>query len=260
MMRKIEENSTQEEVYKSMHKNQTLDYVIKTKKYINALPKTKINIKDIFKELNNFVDPSDPDVNEDNIYHAYQTAEMIRKEHPLDLELQVTGLIHDLGKRILSFNYFYHNPWSVVGDTYPVGCKFSNKIICSKFFKNNPDICNEKLNTKYGIYNKKCGISNLHMSYGHDEYLYNVLKSQEENHKLSKDMMNIIRFHSFYAWHTDGEYKYFENDEDKKLLENLNKFNKYDLYSKKEKIEITNKIKKYYNVLLTYYFPENLLW
>lgn len=260
MLRKIDENSPQEKLYKTMHTEQTLDYVIKTKDYVNKLPKVKKNIKDVLNELNNFVDPSDPDVNEDNIYHAYETAEMIRNDYPLDLELQVTGLIHDIGKRINIFCYFYDKPWSVVGDTYPLGCKFSNKIICSKFFKNNPDSSNEKLNTKYGIYNKNCGLSNLHMSYGHDEYLYRVLKLQENNHKLSRDMMNIIRFHSFYAWHTDGDYKYFENQYDNVLLDNIKKFNKYDLYSKKEKIEITDKVKKYYDVLLDYYFPEKLLW
>ena len=260
MLRKIEENSPQEEVYKCMHTNQTLNYVLKTKDYVNKLPKNKKSIKGILNELNKFVDPSDPDVNEDNIYHAYETAEMIRKDYPLDLELQITGLIHDLGKRIYTFCYFYDKSWSVVGDTYPVGCKFSNKIICSKFFKDSPEKKKKKLNTKYGIYNKNCGISNLNMSYGHDEYLYRVLKSQETNHNLSRDMMNIIRFHSFYAWHTDGEYKYFESIDDEKLLQNIKKFNKYDLYSKKEKIEITDKVKKYYDVLLNYYFPENLLW
>lgn len=259
-MRKIKENSPQEELYKLMHENQTLKYVIDTKKYVNNLPKSSLNIKDVLKEMNNYIDPSDPDVNEDNIYHAYETAEMIRKDYPNDLEFQVTGLIHDLGKRCYTMSYFYDKPWSVVGDTYPVGCKFSSKILCSKFFKNNADSTNKVLNTKYGIYNKNCGLSELVMSYGHDEYLFNVLNKQKKKHKLTDDMMNVIRFHSFYAWHTDNEYKYFESEDDKKTLENIKKFNNYDLYSKKEKIEITEEIKNYYDVLLGHYFPENLLW
>ena len=41
MLRKIEEKSPQEEVYKMMHENQTLEYVLKTKAYVNKLPKTK---------------------------------------------------------------------------------------------------------------------------------------------------------------------------------------------------------------------------
>lgn len=260
MLRKIKENSRQEELYKSMHKNQTLKYVVDTKKYVNDLPKINININDVLKELNNFVDPSDPDVSEDNIYHAYETAEMIRKDYPNDTELQITGLIHDLGKRIYNYSHFYDKPWSVVGDTYPVGCAFSNKILCSKFLKENIDYKNPILKTKYGIYKQECGLNHLHMSYGHDEYLFNVLNTQSKKHKLSNDMLNIIRFHSFYAWHTEGEYKYFETEDDKKTLENIKKFNKYDLYSKKEKIEITADIKKYYDILLNYYFPENLLW
>lgn len=259
-MRKIEENSPQEELYKEMHLNQTLNYVLNTKQYVNNLPKSSVNIKYVLEQFNNFVDPSDPDIDVDNIYHAYETAEMIRKDFPLNLEFQVIGLIHDLGKKMYTYNYFYNNPWSVVGDTYPVGCKFSDKIICSQFLKHNPDINNPRLNTRYGIYKRGCGITLLNMSYGHDEYLYTVLSSQKKKHKISENMMNIIRYHSFYSWHTENEYKYFENNSDNELLKNVQLFNKYDLYSKRDRIEITSEIKKYYSILLEYYFPENLLW
>ena len=44
--------------------------------------------------LNDFIDPSDPDLDEENIVHAYQTAERIRKKYPHDKAYQVTGLIH----------------------------------------------------------------------------------------------------------------------------------------------------------------------
>jgi inositol oxygenase len=48
--------------------------------------------------LNNLVDESDPDVDVPNIVHAFQTAERIRKSYPNEEWLQLTGLIHDLGK------------------------------------------------------------------------------------------------------------------------------------------------------------------
>ena len=48
----------------------------------------------------------------------------------------LVGLMHDLGK-IMALNgepqYF------VVGDTFPVGCKFSDKIVFSEQFVDNPD-------------------------------------------------------------------------------------------------------------------------
>lgn len=34
--------------------------------------------------MDEFVDPTDPDVDHPNSVHAYQSAESIRKKHPLD--------------------------------------------------------------------------------------------------------------------------------------------------------------------------------
>lgn len=48
--------------------------------------------------LCDFVDETDPDVEFPNIFHAYQTAEAIRKAHPKDDWMHLTGLIHDVGK------------------------------------------------------------------------------------------------------------------------------------------------------------------
>lgn len=48
--------------------------------------------------LADFVDESDPDADFANSFHAYQTAECIREQFPDDDWLQLTGLIHDLGK------------------------------------------------------------------------------------------------------------------------------------------------------------------
>ena len=33
--------------------------------------------------------------------------------------------------------------WAVVGDTFPVGCAYPEKIVFYEFFKDNPDINNE---------------------------------------------------------------------------------------------------------------------
>lgn len=46
------------------------------------------------------------------------------------------GLVHDVGKIMA----LYGEPqWAVVGDTFPVGCAFSNKCVFPEFFKDNPD-------------------------------------------------------------------------------------------------------------------------
>jgi len=76
---------------------------------------------------------------------------------------------------LISFIYIYFFLF-VFTDTFPVGCMFSPSIVFPEFFKNNPDYTNPKYNTLYGIYEPNCGLDNVLMSYGHDEYLYQVVK------------------------------------------------------------------------------------
>jgi inositol oxygenase len=64
----------------------------------------------------------------------------------------------------------------VVGDTFPVGCAFSDKIVFPEFFADNPDICVPEYQTRLGIYDENTGLDNVHLSWGHDEYLYHVVK------------------------------------------------------------------------------------
>ena len=59
-------------------------------------------------------------------------------------------------------------------DTFPVGCRFSEKIVYPEFFKSNPDYYNPAYNSLYGIYKANCGLDNVFMSFGHDEYMYMV--------------------------------------------------------------------------------------
>lgn len=38
----------------------------------------------------------------------------------------------------------------------------------------NPDYYNPAYNTKYGVYSPNCGLDNVMMSWGHDDYMYLV--------------------------------------------------------------------------------------
>lgn len=255
-LREYQENSKQYFVYKEMHHNQTLEFVKNMKnKYSNLHTRNiKYNVKQVLQELNNFIDPSDPDVNEPNIIHAYQTAERIRTIHPLNKELQITGLIHDLGKILFKFN---EPVWAIVGDTYVLGCEFPKTIIYYDTLKQNEEF---NKHNKFGIYYEKCGLENLHLAYGHDEYLYQVLLENKSIHTLSEKYMNIIRYHSFYPWHTEDSYTHFMNDSDHVLLKDVKNFNKFDLYSKQDNYFISDEIIEYYNNLLDEYFPNDLFW
>lgn len=82
--------------------------------------------------------------------------------------------------------------WCVVGDTFPVGCAFSDKIVYPEFLKENPDYHNSKFNTKYGVYTPNCGLDNVHFSWGHDEYMYQVCV--HNGCKIPPYGLAIIRF------------------------------------------------------------------
>ena len=71
-----------------------------------------------------------------NSLHCFQTAERIRAVHPDKDWLQLTGLIHDIGKVVALWG---EPQYAVVGDTFPVGCAFSKKCVLYELFDENPD-------------------------------------------------------------------------------------------------------------------------
>jgi len=164
----------------------------------------------------------------------------------------------DLGKVLLHPSFGEEPQWAVVGDTYPLGCAFDESIVHCEFFKENPDFYNSKYNTKYGVYSENCGLDNVIVSWGHDEYMHMVAKMN--NTTLPPEALFIIRFHSFYALHRAGAYTHLMNEEDKEMLEWVKIFNKYDLYSKsKVRIDV-EAVKPYYQSLIDKYFPSKLRW
>ena len=252
-LRTYQKDTPQYKLYSEMYKNQTLDFTKRKRSEYSKLNKTKMSIKKALLLLNDFVDPSDPDLDIENSIHSYQTAERIRKHYPDNKEFQIIGLIHDLGKVL----YLFKEPnWMVVGDTYALGCEFPKSIVYYESLKYSPEY---NKYDKYGIYSKNCGIDNLWLSFGHDEYLYTVLKGNK-NHKISQKYMDVIRYHSFYPWHSSGEYKHLMNEKDEKTLQNVLEFNTFDLYSKNDSVIITDDTKKYYDRLLDEYFEGELNW
>ena len=239
------------EFYHNNHTFQTVDFVLSKKQEYLGLNRAKMGIWEAMDVFDTLIDESDPDLGLPQRYHLFQTAEALRKEgHPRWLIL--TGLIHDLGK-ILAF---YGEPqWAVVGDTFPVGCAYSDRIVFPEYFTNNLDLKNPLYQTELGIYSEGCGLDRVHMSWGHDEYLYHVVKDY-----LPKEAGFIIRYHSFYSAHKEGAYQYLLNEEDKELLAWLQLFQKYDLYSKTEELLNIEALMPYYKELVAEFFPIRLSW
>jgi|SRR5436853_1175673 len=243
--------------YQQKHTHQT---VFHTNKMLHDHSYNKNKTpRDIWSTLflsNDIIDDSDPDINIGQIHHSFQVAERLRHLYPNDEQLHLIGLIHDLGKILLLKDL---PQWDVVGDIYPVGCKFSDKIVFSKFFTNNIDNYNYLYNTKYGIYNPNCGLANVKMCFSHDEYLYQVLKTNKHC-ILEQKYLNIIRYHSFYAFHKENEYEYLANSDDMELKIWLQIFSQCDLYSKCDDEVEVDRLSVYYKTLVEKYCPGDYYW
>lgn len=252
--------------YKLMRQNQTLDFVLKMeKKYFN-FDKARMTINEAFEKLENYVDSSDPDISFPNIEHMYQTAEGIRQAGLPDW-LQLVGLIHDMGKIMYLWGNDEDgqqgtvdgNQWSLGGDTWIVGCEIPNTIVFPEFNKYNPEYGKYD---KYGIYSPNCGLENVKFAFGHDEYMFRMLKFNTEKGLCSIPYQGLlaIRYHSCYVWHTENEYNHLMNQNDYKIKDLVKILNKFDLYTKVEQRINTNQVRDYYSKLIDKYLPGKLYW
>ncbi|MGE9313168.1 inositol oxygenase family protein [Niabella sp. CJ426] len=240
---------TVKEFYRLNHKYQTFDFVQEKRNEFLQFNKREMTVWEAFDFLNQLVDDSDPDTDLDQMQHLLQTSEAIRRDGHPDWMVLV-GLMHDMGKVLCLFG---EPQWAVVGDTFPVGCAFSDKVIFPEFFSQNPDNTNTAYNSKFGVYEPNCGLKNINMSWGHDEYVYQMLKDY-----LPEEGLYMLRYHSFYAWHREGGYDHLLDDHDRKMLKWVQLFNPYDLYSKNPEPPDWTKLRLYYEDLVSKYLPSTL--
>jgi inositol oxygenase len=239
------------EFYQQNHRYQTLAFVQAKKQEYLPLRMRRMGMWEALEYLNTLVDDSDPDTDLSQIEHLLQTAEAIRRDgHPRWFIL--TGLLHDLGKVLCLFG---EPQWAVVGDTFPVGCAFSDQVVFPEFFADNPDAQVPAYQTPCGIYSEHCGLENVHLSWGHDEYLYHVVKDY-----LPPEGLAMIRYHSCYAIHRERGYDHLLNGRDHEMMHWVRAFNPYDLYTKSAERPDVAKLRPFYEELIAEYFPPVLNW
>lgn len=243
------QRDTVKEFYRLNHTYQTYDFVLKKEEEFLKFDKKEMPVWEAYDFLNQLVDDSDPDTDLDQLQHLLQTSEAIRKDgHPEWMVM--VGLLHDMGKVLCLFG---EPQWAVVGDTFPVGCAHSDKIVYPEFFALNPDSTNEKYNTQYGVYSPNCGLRNVHMSWGHDEYVYNMVKDY-----LPESGLYMLRYHSFYAQHREHAYNHLMDEHDHEMFKWVKLFNPYDLYSKNPNPPDWKVLRPYYEDLAAKYLPPTL--
>src|SRR5690606_29791276 len=145
---------TVREFYRLNHTHQTYEFVLQKEAQYLTFDKKEMPVWDAFDFLNQLVDDSDPDTDLDQFQHLLQTSEAIRADgHPDWMVL--TGLMHDMGKVLCLFG---EPQWAVVGDPFPVGCAYSDKVVYPEYFKHNPDYQRPELQTPTGVYEEGCGL------------------------------------------------------------------------------------------------------
>jgi inositol oxygenase len=237
------------EFYRLNHRYQTFDFVQQKRAEFLSFDKKEMSVWDAFQFLNQLVDDSDPDTDLDQFQHLLQTSEAIRADgHPDWMVL--AGLFHDMGKVLCLFG---EPQWAVVGDTFPVGCAWSDKIVYPEYFRDNPDAQNEQYQTRYGVYSPGCGLRQVNLSWGHDEYIYHMMKDY-----LPEPALYMLRYHSFYAQHREQAYEHLMDEHDHEMFKWVRLFNPYDLYSKNPTPPDWTQLRPYYEDLVAKYLPKTI--
>ncbi len=285
-------NKTIQDTYVLMFQYQSKKYASNMKRMYLEPPFVNRSIMSMMNRLDDIKDESDPDTTSSQLIHSYQTAESLshtiiypqnhqplkslfspsewnsipleyRSKYPekifnlvYDKEwLPLVGFIHDLGKILVLPELGQLPQWSVVGDTFPIGAPLDNNFPFSHLC-NNIDLSNN-------IYNDSCGFDSMLFSWGHDEYMAQVL---ERNYtKLPPEAVYLIRYHSFYSWHSPRNgsrgYTRYASEHDWNMLPLLKLFSQSDLYSKKDfKISIPECEKKYKKLITDYFRNPILQW
>jgi inositol oxygenase len=246
-----EQRATVREFYRQNHAHQTVDFVLAKKREYLGLDRRTMRVWEALEYLDTLVDDSDPDIDLTQIEHAMQTAEAIRRAGQ-PRWFVVTGLVHDLGKILCLWG---EPQWAVVGDTFPVGCAHSPAIVYHEFFDANPDTRHPVYSTPLGMYSEGIGLDHVHLSWGHDEYIYHVVKDH-----LPTEALYALRYHSFYPWHKEGAYTELTDAQDREMLRWVKAFNRYDLYSKGDGKPDVAALRPYYQDLIEEFFPQPLRW
>lgn len=252
--------------YRKQRRGVTAEMTLKDRKAFTSLKRGKLSMWGLVQRARKYADGSDPDHIKAQLLHLYGAAEKAQQKK-MPNWFVLTCLIHDGGKFLMKWIPEHR----VVGDTFPHLVKPQEKEIFFEEFKHNKDWNNKSYQGKTGAYKKGCGIDNLLICWGHDEYLFQILFNWlKQNTEFVKKnwkctaleirlLFYMVRFHSFYAFHREGAYKELWSKADAKLRPFLRVFSMFDLYSKPDKLPPIKELDKKYKPLVEKFFPGKLM-
>jgi inositol oxygenase len=208
----------------------------------------------LFSLLDKITDLTKLDILLPNSIQALQTAEAIRKsEYNYADWMPLIGLIHDMGKILYvsgcdGDGTSNNTQWGIVGDTFITGCSIPENIVLPEY-----NVLNSEHLIGVNMYSPGCGLYNTSVSFGKDEYIYQLLVANK--HKMPKEAEYIVRYNSLYTWHSGNAYDYLENEEDKKMKNIVKDFSKFKFYIKNVELPIkwNNELKEFYSSLIKKY-------
>uniref|UniRef100_A0A7S3U4U1 Inositol oxygenase n=1 Tax=Strombidinopsis acuminata TaxID=141414 RepID=A0A7S3U4U1_9SPIT len=190
--------------------------------------------------------------------------------------LPLTALMHDLGKVCMHETFGALPQWSIVGDTFVVGCDFdpANVFAGRDFYSQNPDSKVQGLQGKLGMYSSQCGFDNVLLSFGHNEYLATVLEGHAQDvaesterppRTLPREAVYLIRYQSFQPWHSPPQgqargYAHLASEEDWRMLPLLKALHKSSAGARTTALPPIGEQHAFYGKLLSDYFLTQLRW
>jgi inositol oxygenase len=261
-----ENHAAQELLYRLNHARQTFDFV---QKQVSKFSKLSLGEMDVWGALDRLgglreyeaalvgEEGCDPDM---QLYdHALQCAELCRRAFPDDDWMALVGLCHGLGKLLAHPTFGSQPQWCICGESFPVGCRFSSLIANANFFQANPDRRKKSYSTPLGIYQPRCGLKSVYMSWSGAEYLYMVLALNKT--LLPPAALFMIRYQKFKALMKPGQpYGDLLSESDVALLPMLNRFMEITQYRRREDVSFDKKeLMEYCNGLIEKYIPQKVL-
>lgn len=147
---------------------------------------------------------------------ALLLATRLLAEYPQQRWLAFAGLLHAMGRLLMHPAFGAAPAWEVVGETFPVGCRFDSRISFHHWFGANPDRRKRLYGTPFGIYNPRCGLADVDMSWSGDEYVTEVLL--RNRCPVPPHALFCLRYGSFTTLGGGSSYEKLMDEEDLEAL------------------------------------------